>query len=524
MALNIVSNFAANVAQRNLARTETQVTSSLAKLSSGTRVVSARDDAASLAVGSRLRAEVASLKQATVNAGQAVSMLQIADGALATSGDILVRMKALAVQSSSGQLSSTERSVLDAEFQALKSEITRISADTEFNGTTLIAGSDLNETSSSTTLQTLGIQAVLFDTDDHDVDDQVYRIEFTQATNDLKVVKLDGDGAASQTLRLSAAQVTDIGALTGTETLDITVGTTGLTVRVDRNFSLTTDILESVTDNVVANNAEVSTFSATFAFNDTDGDISVAGALASLASVASLTGDGGGYDADTGILRIAINNEADANEIEFLGITGITFGGNTDGASLLNLTGASTVTVTVGGEVMGTITLGTITATTTVLAGGFLEVNIGQAIVSNDFTANGGSTSFTFQIGTGTTDTVDRVTFAIDTASATALGISGNDILTDTAARTSITAIATAIDSVNSFRATVGASQNRLDFATANLAASVENAEAARSQLLDLDIASEITTFTSRQVLLQAGISMLAQANQIPGNLLALLQ
>ena len=107
MALNIISNFAANVAQRNLARTDVAVSSSLAKLSSGTRVVSARDDAASLAVGSRLRAEVASLKQATVNVGQAVSMLQIADGALATSGDILVRMKALAVQSSSGQFSAT---------------------------------------------------------------------------------------------------------------------------------------------------------------------------------------------------------------------------------------------------------------------------------------------------------------------------------------------------------------------------------------------------------------------------------
>ena len=451
-------------------------------------------------------------------------MLQIADGALATTGDILVRMKALSVQSSSGQLSSTERNVLDAEFQALKDEITRISADTEFNGTTLIAGADLNETASSTTLQTLGIQAVLFDTDAHDVDDQVYRIEFTASTNDLRVVKLDGDGAATQTLRLSDAQVNTIAALQGTETLDIAIGTTGITVRVDRNFDTGTDILETVTDNVVANNVEITTFSATFAFNDSDGAISVAGALASLASIASLTGDGGGYDADTGVLRIAINNETTANEIEFLAITGISFGANSDGATLADISSSNTVTITVGGEVLGTITMGSITSTTTVLAGGFLEINIGQAIVSNDFTANGGSTSFTFQIGTGTTDTVDRVTFAIDTASASALGISGNDILTDTAARTSITDIGAAIDSVNSFRATVGASQNRLDFATANLAASIENAEAARSQLLDLNIASEITNFTSKQVLLQAGISMLAQANQIPQNLLQLLQ
>ena len=76
MALNIISNFAANVATRNLARTDAQVTASLSKLSSGSRVVSAKDDAASLAIGSRLRAEVAGLKQASVNAGQASSLLQ----------------------------------------------------------------------------------------------------------------------------------------------------------------------------------------------------------------------------------------------------------------------------------------------------------------------------------------------------------------------------------------------------------------------------------------------------------------
>mgnify|MGYP006219981681 CR=1 FL=1 len=80
MPLNLISNFAANVAQRNLGMSDSSATSSLAKLSAGSRVLSAKDDAASLAVGSRLAAEVAGLKQAAVNAGQAVSMLQIADG------------------------------------------------------------------------------------------------------------------------------------------------------------------------------------------------------------------------------------------------------------------------------------------------------------------------------------------------------------------------------------------------------------------------------------------------------------
>ncbi len=141
MALNIITNFAANVAHRNLIASDMAATSSLSKLSAGKRVLAAKDDAASLAIGSRLAAEVAALNQASVNAGQGTSMLQIADGAMAKVSDMLIRMKTLAVQAGSGQLSSTERSMLDTEFQALLNEIDRIADDTEFNGQKLINGS-----------------------------------------------------------------------------------------------------------------------------------------------------------------------------------------------------------------------------------------------------------------------------------------------------------------------------------------------------------------------------------------------
>src|SRR5690606_15859249 len=92
-------------------------------------------------IGSRVAAEVGALKQALINTGQAASMLQIADGAMARANDILTRMKALAVQASSGQISDTERSILDTEYQALKTEIARIGNDTEFNGVKMLAGS-----------------------------------------------------------------------------------------------------------------------------------------------------------------------------------------------------------------------------------------------------------------------------------------------------------------------------------------------------------------------------------------------
>jgi flagellin len=141
MALNVISNFAANVAHRHLTMSDKDATESVAKLSSGQRVLSAKDDAAAMAIGSRLSADVASLDQAGINAGQAVSMLQIADGGMARVQDILVRMKSLAVQASSGQLSDTQRGQLDTEYQALINEIDRIADDTEFSGQKLIDGS-----------------------------------------------------------------------------------------------------------------------------------------------------------------------------------------------------------------------------------------------------------------------------------------------------------------------------------------------------------------------------------------------
>ena len=145
MALSILSNTAANTAHRTLTQSDAMATRSLAKLSSGKRVIGAKDDAASMAIGARLNAEVEALKTATTNASQANSMLQIADGALATTDSILVRMKSLAVQASSENLSGTERGFIYEEFNSLRSEMDRIAADTEFNGIKLLRGEEQKE-------------------------------------------------------------------------------------------------------------------------------------------------------------------------------------------------------------------------------------------------------------------------------------------------------------------------------------------------------------------------------------------
>ncbi len=396
MALTVLSNFAANVAHRNLTTTDMRATSSLAKLSSGQRVVSAKDDAAALAIGSRLASEVTALSQAGVNAGQASSMLQIADGAMARSNEILIRMKTLAVQSASGQLSDTERVILNTEYQALKSEIDRIGQDTEFNGTKLLSGGQ------ATTLENNGTAAFI-------------------GSNGIDGVRANGitfaGSATSAALALGGASDAN-----GNYTLSATAGTQLFTAVVG---------------------------SASFTAN----------ALVTPTSVTLTSSDAQVNGTITIDLNTAFNNN-------------VALGGTAED----------------GGTVAGT-----------------------------------GATSFTFKVGTGSIAAEDDLTFSIGSLVAISDSLATN-ISTSSNADTASAEVSAAINSLNTNRSSVGANQSRLDFAGANIATARENAEAARSKLLDLDVAAEMTAFTSSQVLMQAGVSMLAQANQLPQNLLRLFQ
>lgn len=139
--VSINTNIASLVAQQNLSRADSMSQTSIARLSSGNRIISASDDAAGLAVGTGLRTDVSTLRTALTNSSQANSVLSIADGALFNIGEILQRQKALASQANSGSLSDTERLFLDSEFQNLTQEIDRIADSTNFNGIKLIDGS-----------------------------------------------------------------------------------------------------------------------------------------------------------------------------------------------------------------------------------------------------------------------------------------------------------------------------------------------------------------------------------------------
>lgn len=490
MALSINTNTTALTAQRNVNSANMRSTSSLAKLSSGSRVPSAKDDVAALAVGTKLRAEVAGLRQAQQNVGQGVSLLQIADGAMNTISDMLTRMKALAVQSTSGQLTDGDRTLLNNEYAALGDEIDRVSDDTAFNGRTLLSGS----TTTSADINDLGSDNLIgegFDSVDFAADfgDGAIKVDFTAATNIMTVTNLAN----------GSAQSVDIGAtaIALGSPQNVSFDSLGVTIALNDQFDKSANIgatNTSANTDIEAGSIEITSITDvgganTFNFGDLNDATVTFDTVAANAATASVTLGGVAFSAAAvDLATVGTKNvtlaDANGNEINFdLNVTTAVSNGDTTVVELTEL---------------------------------------GQVVGAN--AATQASTSFTFKVGTGSaaeddiTATLSASSFA--SLAATAIG----DVTSSGNATTEIAKIDTAIDQITANRATVGAAQSRLEFAGASLAVATENTQSAQSAMLDVDVSSEMTEFTSSQVLLQAGISMLAQANQQPALLLRLLQ
>jgi flagellin len=485
MSLNVISNFAANVAHRYLMGSDADTTSSLSKLSAGSRVISAKDDAASLAIGSRLNAQVQALKQASVNATQATSMLQVADGALSKIGDVLVRMKTLAVQASSGQLGSTERGMIDTEYQSLLSEIDRISNDTTFNGVTLLAG---------TTAVATGLNGLTNAKDYVQAADGFDQINLTSAGSYTFAYNSTTHVMTATNLTSGVSQGVDIGAsaIAVNSTQTVNFSQLGATVVLNSAFDKAATLVPSA---------------ATVFGSDNTGQIET--------SSVALTTFAGGTSATAAITNNVISIDATTNTAATLKLTA-----SISGTADLSTTGTKTATLSDGTNSF-TISFNVTTAFDASDTAASLTVGaLGAVAVGTSQTS---ATSFTYKIGPGTTAN-DNVTVSLSQITTSALGLSGGDVLNATNANTASDNIDTAINTLNTARSSIGASQNRLGFAAGNLSSAIENADAARSSLLDLDIAQEMTNFTSKQVLMQTGISMLAQANRLPQDLLRLFQ
>jgi flagellin len=248
-----------------------------------------------------------------------------------------------------------------------------------------------------------------------------------------------------------------------------------------------------------------------------------------------------GFGPAAGIINLSVSGLSAGSGTTVANAADLTYTTNAAGGTFTlnatdSVTGAATVySATISSSdwdaATGYLTTGTSLKLTNATADGFGVITLNTSFAggtqsiaqdSLDFTQIGNN-SYSYKIGSGTADH-DQITISLEGVSITTLALVNTDVTSTANADATSEAISNAIDTLNTSRAKIGAAQNRLEFAAANIATTMENTEAARSNLMDLDIAAEMTTFTSKQILVQSGIAMLAQANQMPQNLLRLFQ
>ncbi|MDP1649951.1 MAG: flagellin [Rubrivivax sp.] len=384
MSLSVNSNAVSLNAQRNLGVNQSSLATSMQRLSSGMRVNSAKDDAAGLAISERMGAQVRGLNVAARNANDGISLAQTAEGALGKVGDMLQRMRELAVQSVNATNSTSDRTALQAEVGQLKEEIQRIADTTKFNGTKLLDGSFTN---------------------------QAFQVGANAGETITLAGVADADLVALGTLQTAADTYTQtLGAATAT------AFATGMSIDI--------------------NGVTVST---------------AAGA------------------ADAPAAAVAFKAAFDA-------------------AKTANPTELANVTMSAGGAITST------------------DATLVLANLTNVSGVSAGTTNGTVTAGTAET------------------GIANLTIATADAAAYAITAIDTALSAVNTARGTLGAVQSRFENAVSNIQVTAENLSAARGRIVDADFAAETANMSRAQILQQAGTAMVAQANQLPQQVLQLLR
>ncbi|MCP4354965.1 MAG: hypothetical protein GY793_04905 [Proteobacteria bacterium] len=513
MVLTISTNTAAINVQRNLNKANEASASSLAKLSSGSRVPTAKDDAASLAIGSRVESEIAGLKQASTNASQATSLLQIADGAMGEINDILIRQSTLAIQSSSGQLSDTERAIIDSEFQELTSEVTRIAEDTEFNGNQLLNGGDVTKTVDEFTAGGLATSGIEVELDPGLADaNGIYEVTYDQNAEELTLTNRGTGEILKQDITAALDAKTGAGQdLTADETIDVDFAGTGVKLTLNKDF---------VRGNVIA------TVGAAPAGAANAGALAL-GDAAAASTLKSLPINDSAYDAASGTLEIAVDATG------FIGTAGSELKLSTDGGVTSTALDGTVGPVAIAADSSYTIldkddnVVAVINTESTnfAIADATGTIDFDASALTNSFVAadtTSSTSSFDFRVGTGT-QTQDNINVSVSSVTASTLGTSASSVATKSDAEAAITTTKAAIDTLLGSRAQIGASLSRLDFASSNISVAIENQSAAKSGLLDVDVATESTEFAAQQVIVQAGVSLLAQANQRPSQLMKLI-
>jgi flagellin len=508
MALTVNTNMFSVIAQGNLTKTEKPLMSAMQRLSSGLRINSARDDAAGLAIATRMTRSINGLTVAARNANDGVSFAQTAEGAMAEMLSNLQRVYELANQAASYN-TSVDRSSMNQEVTQLVAELNRVVSQTRFNGETFLnqafsgafqVGIEVNETISIATTNvspdTLGVQSS--------------RTDFTDTSANRTAIASSIAGASLRSAGLSAA-ATLAGVDLGNAIVYSDMKNNSLAVinRVNQ-YTGSTNVTAFSFGNAYVGTAATGNGSAG---DVNSGYITINGISIGSTSLGALSSGS--------VLAAAIASAINA-KTSSTGVYAIVLGSadigsaNTASIALVNTTGAA-ITVAIATVNAGT---GSAVAAYFGATGGSVSAGQnGQIIVSTPLGTTSASTS-------GATDTL-----ALGFGSAAAsISISGsasiNSVTVSTVgnANLAILAVKQGLDSLNAERAKLGAVMNRLQSTIANIMNSNENTTAARSRIMDTDFAMETANLTKALITQQAGISILAQANTLPQQVLALLQ
>jgi len=498
MALTINTNVAALNAQRNLARSQGDLATSMERLSSGLRINSAKDDAAGLAISDRMTSQIRGLNQAARNANDGISLAQTAEGAMQESTNILQRIRELSVQAANATNSAADRAALQAEVNQLKTEMNRIAQSTTFNGLKILDGTFVAQQFQvgPNANETIGVSIK------------------SMAADDLGRYTLAAADAVNATAHQGTGSLTTpAAALPLTNTIpaqDLTInGSKGAATFPIAANSTAWDVATQIT-----NNASKTGVTATARTTVTLENLSADG-------IVSLTLGSGGNTAtvnaavtttDLGELATVINDQSGTT-----GVTAIIDGGS------LQLVQAEGKNINISGfthSAAGTIrAVGADGDTTSILDdtnGSTIVAGIVELTSQDSYTATssiGAAAGSVFNNAAGGTNVIaalEEVT-AID--------------ITDIAgANRALKIVDSALGKIDAQRGDLGALQNRFESTIANLQNVAENLTAARSRIMDADIAQETSEMTKANILQQAGVSILTQANQTPQLALQLLQ
>ncbi|BCN40755.1 flagellin [Alicycliphilus denitrificans] len=489
MASTINTNVASLTAQRNLGISQNSLNTSIQRLSSGLRINSAKDDAAGLAISERFTSQIRGLNQAARNANDGISLAQVAEGALAGSGNILQRVRELAVQSANATNSASDRKAIQAEVGQLLSELDRISVTTEFNGQKLLDGSFGSATFQvgANANQTITATTANFRT-------TVYGAQLSASASVQATATAPASGAATVIVNGLQSKTVNVDASDTAAKIAAAVNAVADTTGVTASARNVTELkLTTFGSFALAVKGDDTTTASTITFNATDAK-DLAGAVKAFNDVSSKTGITAKVNASgDGILLI---NDSGANiDIANNSATG-------QGAlTMASLDAAATAAATDG-------SLKFVATPLAVAANGGTGVSRGTVEFSSDKGFSlGGSSAFIGAGGPSTLNSVNTIDVSTVEGSTKALKI-----------------IDSALAAVNGQRANFGALQSRFETTIANLNVSSENMSASRGRIQDADFAAETANLSRTQILQQAGTAMVAQANQIPQGVLSLLK